>query len=136
MGRRFAYRSSALRNLTFALTNPVPTGVITGPLRAILVRLIESNRSCGSGSPNLDSASAPTTNDSHSASMPAARRTETVAPVTSGPMPSPGISVILCFIELPPHNQDPRPHHKFLIIYERLIAAQPARSGQRASRLR
>src|SRR5205085_4605564 len=73
-------------------------GVMTGPLSATLVRLIESKRSCGNGSPKRESASAPTTNDSHSKCTPAARITEIAAPVTSGPMPSPGTSVILCLV--------------------------------------
>src|SRR5262249_55543678 len=91
--------SSSLRSLTFELTNPDPIGVMTGPLSATLFRLIESIRSLGSGSPYLVRASAPTTKDSHSSWTPAARRTETVAPATSGPIPSPGIRLIFCSIQ-------------------------------------
>src|SRR5688500_5323550 len=40
IGRTFAYRSRAFRNPTFTDVNPFPTGVICGPLRATLFRLI------------------------------------------------------------------------------------------------
>ena len=47
-GRRFANRSSALRSPTLTLVNPPPTGVVTGPLSATLLRLIDSSSSSGS----------------------------------------------------------------------------------------
>ncbi len=50
-GRRLAKRSSALRSPTFTLVNPPPTGVVTGPLSATLLRLIDSSSSSGSGVP-------------------------------------------------------------------------------------
>jgi hypothetical protein len=50
-GRRFANRSSALRRPTLTLVNPPPTGVVTGPLSATLLRLIESSSSSGSVDP-------------------------------------------------------------------------------------
>src|ERR1051325_3865539 len=75
---------------------PVPTGVVTGPFSATLLARMESSTSCGSGSPKRLIASAPTKYLSHSMSTPAHSMMETTAAVTSGPMPSPGRSVILC----------------------------------------
>src|SRR5688572_1213492 len=75
---------------------PVPMGVVTGPFNATLLRMMESRTSCGSGSPERVSASAPTKYFSHSTSTPAHSMICTTAAVTSGPMPSPGSRVILC----------------------------------------
>ena len=47
-GRRFAYRSSALRRPTLTLVMPSAIGVVTGPFSATLLRLIESSSSAGS----------------------------------------------------------------------------------------
>src|ERR1041384_8029481 len=95
-GRRFAYRSRALRSRTLIDEKPVPTGVVTGPLSATLLRRIDSRTSAGSGSPNREIASAPTKYFSHSTSTPAHSMIETTAAVTSGPMPSPGRGGVLC----------------------------------------
>src|SRR5947208_1917958 len=72
-------------------------GVVTGPLSATLLRRIDSRTSGGSGSPKRAIASEPTKYFSHSTSTPAHSMIETTAAVTSGPMPSPGRSVILCW---------------------------------------
>src|SRR5881392_2507586 len=77
--------------------NPVPTGVVTGPLSATLLRRIDSSTSGGSGSPKRAIASEPTKYFSHSTSTPAHSMIETTEALTSGPMPSPGRSVILCW---------------------------------------
>src|SRR5207244_4595565 len=62
-----------------------------------LLRRIDSRPSGGSGSPKRAIASEPTKYFSHSTSTPAHSMIETTAAVTSGPMPSPGRSVILCW---------------------------------------
>src|SRR6187401_1513547 len=95
-GRRLAKRSSALRSPTLTLLNPPPTGVVTGPFSATLVRRIESSSVLGSVSPCRSSASTPARCASQFACSPAASRIVTTAPVTSGPMPSPAISVMSC----------------------------------------
>ena len=46
-GRRFANSSRALRKPTLTLVKPLPTGVVTGPLRATLLRVMESSSSVG-----------------------------------------------------------------------------------------
>ena len=46
-GRTQAYSSSALRRATFTLRNPVPMGVVTGPLMPSFVRASESSARCG-----------------------------------------------------------------------------------------
>ncbi len=82
---------------TLTLVKPPPIGVVTGPLSATLLRRIESSSSSGSVAPCASSASTPARCDSHSTSRPAVSRILTTAPVTSGPMPSPGMSVMVCF---------------------------------------
>src|SRR6267378_663986 len=100
-GRRLAYNSSAFRRPTLTLVNPPPTGVVTGPLSATLFRRIDSSSSPGSVAPYCSTASTPAGYDSHSASSPAVSRILTTAPVTSGPIPSPGMSVIVCVKSIP-----------------------------------
>src|SRR4051794_35321470 len=96
-GRRLAYRSSVLRSRTLIDEKPVPIGVVTGPLSATLLRRIDSRTSGGRGSPKRERASEPTKYFSHSTWTPAHSMMETTEAVTSGPMPSPGSSVILWF---------------------------------------
>src|SRR5437763_7878330 len=72
-------------------------GVVTGPLSATLLRRTDSSTSGGSGSPKRAIASEPTKYFSHSTSTPAHSMIATTDAVTSGPMPSPGSSVILCW---------------------------------------
>src|SRR5580693_5788922 len=95
MGRKFAYKSNFLRSATLMLAKPPPTGVVTGPFSATRVRSIDSSSSLGMYSPCFSKASAPTANVSHSNFTPVASRMRTVALVTSGPIPSPGIRVTL-----------------------------------------
>ena len=98
-GRRFAYRSSVLRSPTLTLANPVPIGVVTGPFSATLLRRIESMSSTGSACPVRSNETTPAWKRSHSIDTPEAARIRRTASVTSGPMPSPGMSVILCVIK-------------------------------------
>src|SRR2546425_1424985 len=112
-GRRFAYNSSALRSPTFTLVNPPPTGVVTGPLSATLLRRIESSSCGGSVAPYCSTASTPAGYDSQSASSPAVSRIFTTAPATSGPIPSPGMSVIVCVTSIPFRAAWPRRPRRF-----------------------
>src|SRR5437868_9361069 len=72
-------------------------GVVTGPLSATLLCRMDSSTSGGRGSPKRAIASEPTKYFSHSTSTPAHSMIETTDAVTSGPIPSPGRSVILCW---------------------------------------
>ena len=99
-GRRFAYRSRIFRNRTLTLSNPLPIGVATGPLSATRFRRTESITSSGSEEPPKSWAWPPTTNRSHSMWTPAASMMRSTAAETSGPMPSPGISVTRCVMLL------------------------------------
>src|ERR1700733_3890779 len=74
-------------------------GVVTGPLSATLLRRIESMSSTGSVWPERSNASRPARWRSHSIATPDAFRIRTTASVTSGPMPSPGIKVMVCVME-------------------------------------
>src|SRR6185503_7078785 len=80
---------------TFTLVNPSPIGVVTGPFNATLFRRIESISSGGSALPVRSNASTPATWRSHSIDTPVALMMWRTASVTSGPMPSPGMSVIV-----------------------------------------
>src|SRR6185503_4986831 len=95
-GRRFANSSSAFRSPTFTLANPPPTGVVSGPFNATLLRAIDSSSVGGSVDPCFSMAEAPARCGSHSTSRPAVSRILTTALVISGPMPSPAISVMRC----------------------------------------
>src|SRR5688572_5056454 len=97
-GRRFAYRSSALRSPTLTLVNPSPIGVVHGPLSATLFRVIESSSSAGSVWPVFSNAVTPASCRSQSIATPVASSTDVTAAVTSGPMPSPGINVSVCVV--------------------------------------
>src|SRR5271157_1289997 len=80
------------------LAKPPPIGVVTGPLSPTWVRSRDSVSSFGMYSLYFSNASAPAMKVSHSNFTPVASRMRTVAWVTSGPMPSPGMRVILCVI--------------------------------------
>src|SRR5947208_11460508 len=101
-GRRFAYKSSALRRATLTLVKPSAMGVVTGPFSATLLRLTESSSSTGSDWPWRLNAITPASCGSHSIGTPATLKIRTTAAVTSGPMPSPGISVTTCGMRLRP----------------------------------
>src|SRR5262249_12725133 len=73
-------------------------GVPTGPFSATPLRRIDSRTRSGSGSPSRSSAARPTTCSSNASGAPAASRIETTASETSGPMPSPLISVMVLFV--------------------------------------
>src|SRR5215831_19269637 len=96
MGRKFAKSSNCLRNATLMLEKPPPIGVVTGPFKPRPVRSMDCVSSLGMYSPYLANASEPAANFSHSIFTPDASTMRTAAFVTSGPMPSPGISVTLC----------------------------------------
>src|SRR4051794_22766284 len=91
--------SRLFRRPTLTDRNPPPTGVVIGPLSATPFCLIDSSVSSGSGFPPWSAmASSPAGRTSHSNSTPVASRTRRVASVSSGPVPSPGISVTRCGI--------------------------------------
>src|SRR6185437_10898106 len=94
-GRKLAYRSNCLRNFTLMLPKPPPTGVVIGPFNATRVRSMDAVSSFGMYSLYFSYASAPAWMVSHSNLRPVASRMRTTAAVTSVPMPSPGIRVIL-----------------------------------------
>ena len=100
-GRRFTYRFKLLRSATFTLRKPVPTGVVHGPLIATLLRFTASMVASGSGVPYLSMHPAPASASSHSISAPLAATTCCIAADVSVPMPSPGMSVIVCRIVFP-----------------------------------
>ena len=75
------------------LRNPEPTGVVIGPLIATLESRIASRVSSGNRSPCSASAAEPAIRSTHSIAGTAASSTSRAAADTSGPMPSPGISV-------------------------------------------
>src|SRR6266481_6566751 len=100
IGRKFAYSSNFCLRATLMLEKPPPTGVVTGPFSPTCVRSMDSITSFGMYSPCFSKASAPTAKDSHSNFTPVASRMRTVALVTSGPMPSPGIRVTSWLIKL------------------------------------
>src|SRR5258708_17665324 len=97
-GRRLENRSRALRSPTFTLVKPSPIGVVTGPFSATLF-LFTDSRSCGGSDwPKRLNAITPASCGSHAISRPAAVKMRTTASVTSGPIPSPGIRVMVCGI--------------------------------------
>ena len=75
------------------LRNPVPTGVAIGPFRAVRFLRIDSMTRSGSGVPSRAATAAPASWMSHSIWAPVAAMTIRAASDTSGPIPSPGISV-------------------------------------------
>src|ERR1700674_5664575 len=88
---------------------PFPIGVVSGPLMATLLRRIDSSTCTGIGLPNFSMTSSPASCTSHSMSTPVASITRRAAELTSGPTPSPGISVIACraMYARPPERADP-----------------------------
>ena len=96
-GRTLANTSSSVRIATLTERKPVPTGVVSGPLRPTLFLRSESRTRCGSGVPSACITSAPAFCTSQSISTPVASMARHVAAASSGPMPSPGINVTRCF---------------------------------------
>src|SRR5271154_2764629 len=100
MGRKLANSSNFLRRCTLMDEKPPAIGVVTGPFRARRLRSIDSYTACGMYSPYFSNALAPTRKGSQANFAPvpstAASRMLTTASVTSGPMPSPAISVTVC----------------------------------------
>ena len=93
-GRTAANRSSSWRRATFTLRNPDPTGVVIGPFSAVLVASIDLRTRSGSGVPSRARTAAPASCTSHTTSTPELSTTRRAAAVTSGPIPSPGMSVM------------------------------------------
>ncbi len=87
-----------MRRPTFTLVKPSPMGVVTGPLSATRVRFTESSSSTGSAVLWRSKATMPASWRSQSMATPATCRMRSTASVTSGPMPSPGINVIVWLI--------------------------------------
>ncbi len=71
----------------------MPIGVVIGPFSAMPFRLIDSIVSGGSGVPASSMTSTPASRTSQSNATPVASSTRRVASVSSGPVPSPGMSV-------------------------------------------
>ncbi len=92
----------------------MPIGVVIGPLMATPLRRTESIVSCGSGVPADSMMSTPASWTSQSNADPvvaaAASSTRRVASDSSGPVPSPGISVTRCVVmsSFPRLSSDPR----------------------------
>src|SRR5438128_2374219 len=97
-GRRFAYRSNSLRSATFTERKPLPSSVVRGPLRPTLLRRIDSSASGGNGVPYFAIAGTPISCRSHSIGTPVASTARRVASTISGPVPSPGMSVMRCVV--------------------------------------
>ena len=68
-------------------------GVAVGPLRPVRVISSEAYTSSGINCPSSAKARAPASSRSHSIFTPVASTARTVASATSGPIPSPGMSV-------------------------------------------
>ena len=64
-----------------------------GPFSPTVLRFSEARVSSGSTSPWLSSAVSPASRTSHAIGTPVASMTRRAASETSGPMPSPGMSV-------------------------------------------
>src|SRR5438132_8646722 len=103
-GRRFAYRSNSLRSATFTERKPVPSSVVSGPLRATRLRRTDSSASLGNGVPCFAIAGMPISWTSPSIFTPVASIARRVASTISGPVPSPGIRVIVWVSESPSPN--------------------------------
>ena len=58
-GRTAANRSSPCRRATLTLRNPVPTGVVIGPFRAVRLDSIDRMTRSGSGVPSRSRAASP-----------------------------------------------------------------------------
>src|ERR1700674_1602621 len=95
-GRTSAKRSSSCRSATLTLRNPLPIGVVIGPLRATLFLRIDASTCSGSGVPNSAMEASPAWWTSQSNSTPVASMTRTAASQISGPTPSPGMRVTEC----------------------------------------
>ncbi len=82
-----------MRRATLTLRNPVPIGVVSGPLIATPLLRMESSTCSGRGVPYLSMTSAPASWTSQSNCTPVASSTRRVASDSSGPTPSPGMNV-------------------------------------------
>ncbi len=92
-GLRQAYRPKICRRWTLTLRNPVPTGVVMGALRPTRVRRMLARSDSGSGVPYCSRQSIPASCTSHRMAAPVASITSRATAASSGPVPSPIISV-------------------------------------------
>src|SRR5579871_1016512 len=127
-----AYRSSSLRSATFTERKPVPIGVVIGPLRATLFLRMLSTTFGGSGVPAVSMISTPASTTSQLNATPVASRTFFAAATSSGPVPSPRISVTLCaktilLLRFSPasHRRDAGDRLKNYSRFDRAIPADP-----------
>ena len=98
-GARTRRGSSSCRSATLTERKPVPIGVVIGPFSATPFRLIDSSvSSAAAGCPPSSITSTPACWTSQSNATPVASSTRRVASVSSGPVPSPGMSVTRCAI--------------------------------------
>src|ERR1019366_9424271 len=95
-GRRFAYKSNSLRSATLMLGGPSAIAVAMGPLSATCVLRTDSTALSRGKSPTRLPSSRGSPKTSHSTETPVASIICLAASATSGPIPSPGRSVILC----------------------------------------
>ena len=84
-GRTLAYSSNSFRSPTLTERNPVPTGVVSGPLSASRVRRMLSTVASGSGVPVASTAAMPASSSSQSNRRPVASSTFTVCGGDLGP---------------------------------------------------
>src|SRR5919204_2491189 len=97
-GRTPANRSSSTRSETLAFGADRSTGVEMGPLSTTRVARIESRTRFGIGAPSRSATSEPAGWTSQSNATPVASSDRRAASTTSGPTPSPGISVAACVV--------------------------------------
>src|SRR3989344_4251005 len=93
-GRTLANKSSCWRSATLTERKPLPTGVVMGPLSAILFFLIDSIVSSGNTDLYFFLADSPAGCSFQSMLIPDAFMQRTAESMTSGPMPSPFIRVM------------------------------------------
>src|SRR5271155_695883 len=93
VGRTLAYRSNVRRRCTLIERHPSATRVSSGPLSATRVRSSDWISASGTGVPKRRNAYIPAACRSQSIAAPVASITANAALTTSGPTPSPEISV-------------------------------------------
>src|SRR3989339_244293 len=94
-GLRQVYKSNSFLRATFTERKPLPIGVVIGPFIATLFLRMDLRTSSGSGVPYFSRTSQPASAISQSIFTPVASKTRLVDSAISGPVPSPGMSVIL-----------------------------------------
>ena len=82
----------------YVYMQPSPTNVVSGPFRANPLRRIDSKSSSDRGFPAFSKDRIPASYLSYSNRTPVASSTRTVESMLSGPIPSPGMTVMVCAI--------------------------------------